>query len=49
MSEIVQFPGVELPPKSNSEIDPNEIHSQAFRDMEGEVCDLDRMGESRKT
>ena len=21
------------------------IHSQAFQDMEGEVCDLDRMGE----
>jgi hypothetical protein len=31
------------------ELDPNKVHAQAFRDMEGEVSDLDRMGKSCAT
>jgi hypothetical protein len=42
MSEVVQFPGAELPPKN---FDRNEIHAQAFCDLEGDVCDLERMGQ----
>lgn len=45
MSEVVQFPGAEAPPEDYSERQVDTVHSEAFRDMEGEVCDLDRMGE----
>jgi len=45
MSMIVQFPGAELPAKGNSELDEDKIHAEAFRDLEGEVCDLERMGQ----
>ena len=31
--------------EDHTERDPNEVHAEAFRDIEGEVCDLDRMGE----
>jgi hypothetical protein len=44
MSEIVQFPGAVAPadrPVTESKID----HSEAFRDLEGDVCDLERMGQ----
>jgi hypothetical protein len=28
-----------------TERDDNEVHAQAFRDLEGDVCDLERMGQ----
>ena len=45
MSDIIQFPGTEPPPEGYSEQYIDKLHSAAFRDMEGEVCDLERMGE----
>lgn len=42
MSNVVEFPAADRP-ITESEID--KLHSEAFRDLEGEVCDLDRMGE----
>ncbi len=42
MSNVVEFPPSDRP-ITESEID--KLHSEAFRDLEGEVCDLDRMGE----
>ena len=51
MSEIVKFPGAEPPSQSNSADeeddirDPNEVHVEAFRDLEVEVCDLEHMGQ----
>ena len=45
MSDVVPFPGATPAPEVHTELDPNKIHAQAFRDLEGEVCDLDRMGE----
>jgi hypothetical protein len=42
MSNIVEFPITDRP-ITESEVD--KLHSEAFRDLEGEVCDLDRMGE----
>ena len=45
MSEVVQFPGTEALPEGYSKNHVDTVHSEAFRDMEGEVCDLDRMGE----
>jgi hypothetical protein len=44
-AEIVEFPGREPPPEGYSEQYIDKLHSEAFRDLEGEVCDLDRMGE----
>jgi hypothetical protein len=43
--EIVEFPGQQPPAEGYSEQYIDKLHSQAFRDLEGEVCDLDRMGE----
>src|ERR1700682_2242020 len=45
MSSIIEFPGREPPPEGHSEQYIDKLHSDAFRDLEGEVCDLDRMGE----
>jgi hypothetical protein len=45
MSEVVRFPGVEAPPQGYSKNHVDTAHWEAFRDMEGEICDLDRMGE----
>jgi hypothetical protein len=39
MSSIVEFPTVDRP-IAESEID--KLHSEAFRDLEGEICDLER-------
>jgi hypothetical protein len=44
MSEIVQFPGAEPPSEGYSEEYINKLHSEAFRDLEGAVCDLERAG-----
>jgi hypothetical protein len=40
--EIVEFPRADRP-ITESEI--AELHSKAFRDLEGGVCDLERMGQ----
>lgn len=45
MSEVVQFPGAEPPPEGYSEQYIDKLHSDAFCDLESEVCDLERMGE----
>jgi hypothetical protein len=45
MSDVVQFPGAMPTSEVHTERDDNEVHAEAFRDLEGEVCDLDRMGE----
>jgi len=42
MSSIIEFP---LPDRPITEDEIDKLHSQAFRDLEGEVCDVDRMGE----
>ncbi len=42
MSNLIEFP---LPDRPITESEIAELHSKAFRDLEGEVCDLDRMGE----
>jgi hypothetical protein len=42
MSSIIEFPTADKP-ITESEID--KLHSKAFRNLEGEVCDLDRAGE----
>src|ERR1039457_6857364 len=44
MADVVQFPGETSTPEANTERDVNEIQAQAFRDLEGDVCDLERMG-----
>ena len=45
MSNVVEFPGAEPPPEGYSKSHCDKLHSEAFRDLEGEVCDLDRIGE----
>jgi hypothetical protein len=42
MSNIVEFPIADRP-ITESEI--AKLHSEAFRDLEGDVCDLERMGQ----
>jgi hypothetical protein len=42
MSNIVEFPIADRP-ITEDEID--ELHSEAFRDLEGHVCDCVHMGE----
>jgi hypothetical protein len=41
---VIEFPGPELPTRPITEAEIAKLHSEAFRDMEGEVCDIDRMG-----
>jgi len=45
MSDVVQFPGAPLPDRPFTEVEVDKLHSEAFRDLESEVCDVDRMGE----
>jgi hypothetical protein len=40
-STIIEFPIADRP-ITEGEID--KLHSEAFRDLEGEVCDIERMG-----
>ena len=40
--DIVDFP---LPDRPIPAAEIEALHAEAFRDLEGEVCDLDRMGE----
>jgi hypothetical protein len=42
MSNLIEFP---LPDRPITESEIAELHSEAFRDLEGEVCDLERMGQ----
>ncbi|MHC2279948.1 hypothetical protein ACVME8_006591 [Bradyrhizobium diazoefficiens] len=39
MSEVMRFP------TGSARAQVDELHAEAFRDLEGKVCDLDRMGE----
>jgi hypothetical protein len=32
--------------EGNTETDNDKLHAEAFRDLEGKVCDLERMGQS---
>jgi hypothetical protein len=44
MSDVVEFPGVVTP--ANCSIDDEDLrHAKAFCDLEGRVCDLERMGD----
>ena len=45
MSDVVPFPGAMPTPEVHTELYPDKVHAEAFRDLEGEVSDLDRMGE----
>jgi hypothetical protein len=40
MSKLVDFP---VPDRSLTQIDRDKIHSEAFRDLEGEICDCANM------
>jgi hypothetical protein len=44
-ADIINHRGAALPTRPITEQEVNKLHSEAFRDLEGEVCDLDRMGE----
>jgi hypothetical protein len=44
MSNVVEFPCAEVPAKNNSDFDEDEIHAEAFRDLEGHICDCVCMG-----
>jgi hypothetical protein len=41
-SNIVEFPTTD---RSITESEIDKLHSEAFRDLEGDVCDLERMGQ----
>ena len=42
MSNLIKFP---LPDRPITEGEIDKLHSEAFRDLEGDVCDLERMGQ----
>jgi hypothetical protein len=44
-ADIFTFPGDGLPDRPITEQEVDKLHSQAFRDLEGGVCDLERMGQ----
>jgi hypothetical protein len=39
MSDVIKFPGAEPPPEGYSEDHVNELHAEAFRDLEGRISD----------
>jgi hypothetical protein len=43
MADVVQFPGA-LPDREVNDDGDRGGHAEAFRDLEGDVCDLERMG-----
>jgi hypothetical protein len=45
LAGLVEFPGAPLPDQPITEADVDKLHSTAFRDLEGDVSDLERMGE----
>ncbi|EIG55829.1 hypothetical protein [Bradyrhizobium sp. WSM1253] len=45
MSEVVQFPGAQLPAAGYSEEHIGKLHSQAFRDLEGRISDCESMAQ----
>jgi hypothetical protein len=45
MSSVIEFPPSDRPEHQWTKSEIDKLHSEAFRDLEGEVCDLDRMGE----
>jgi hypothetical protein len=44
MSNVVEFPDL-APAEGYSETYIEKLHAKAFRDLEGGVCDLERMGQ----
>jgi hypothetical protein len=44
MSNVVEFPDL-APAEGYSEASIEKLHAEAFRDLEGDVCDLERMGQ----
>ena len=46
MSEIVQFPGAVAPSDHSIANGEDRRHAQAFRDLESEVCDLNRWADT---
>ena len=45
MTDVIPFPSAVPAPAVHTERDENEVHAQAFRDLESEVCDLNRWAE----
>ncbi len=45
MTDVIPFPGAVPAPEVRTERDENEVHAQAFRNLESEVCDLNRWAE----
>ena len=45
MTDVIPFPGAVPAPEVRTERDENEVHAVAFRDLESEVCDLNRWAE----
>jgi hypothetical protein len=43
--DVIPFPRGVPAPEVNTKRAENEVHAQAFCDLEGEVCDLERMGQ----
>lgn len=44
-ADIITLPGADVPDRPITESELAELHSKAFRDLEGAVCDLERMGQ----
>jgi hypothetical protein len=44
-ADIITLPGAGLHDRPITESERAELHSRAFRDLEGGVCDLERMGQ----
>ena len=44
-ADIITLPGAGLPDRPVTEGEIDKLHSKAFRDLEGAVCDLERMGQ----
>jgi hypothetical protein len=44
-ADIITLPGAALPDRPITEAEIDKRHSKNFRDLEGRICDVDRMGE----
>jgi hypothetical protein len=45
MSTLIEFPGAVPAPEAHTERDENEVHAEAFRDLEGHIRDCATMAE----
>jgi len=45
MNNVVEFPPSDRPEHQWTESEVDKLHAQAFRDLEGGVCDLERIGQ----